>query len=283
MGCCCPGGLRRGYNPIVDQVDDPSDLNTNIVALRKSVEDLKEVCLLLETPDYDCYDYIAEKSKGSQLRREAFLSVFHLNSTDDLACMVTGICANDIQLHPSLSNKEDLSPTTHASVDPVTLAHILPRSCTAIDRKRLDLAPSSIDSVRNCLLLCKGLEEAFDRKLISFVPTSDTDPTYVMRVWSTEAESMLIYPKSTHTIGFFKDRPLMLTQNGYSHRPYNRALAYQAFRSYLTSNRGPNDLPIDSDISPYNGTFKVEKKKSLRRQKLLMAASGDSNTGEDQI
>jgi len=207
----------------------------------------------------DPYDQISESSKAKKLVKEDFTKMYGVQSAD-LQCMVTGVSQNNIT--PSGG------PTPK---NPVTLTHLLPRCADGIVRMSLGYDIDDIESMRNSILLCKGIEQAFDQKHISFVPMDNPfqQYKYKLHIWCETARSKPIYEGANETIAVFENHPLNLNVGSSEHNPFNRALSYQAFCAFTTYGiRSGMDFPVNSDVSVYQGSYQQER---ARYEKQLLA------------
>mmetsp|Transcript_14553 Transcript_14553/g.15746 ORF Transcript_14553/g.15746 Transcript_14553/m.15746 type:complete len:318 (-) Transcript_14553:24-977(-) len=204
--------------------------------------------VLEEIGDKDAYDRISESSKPRELTKDDYASLYGVPKKD-LKCMVTGM---------SFPNW-NLAHGNH----PITCAHLLPRNAEAKERLALGYGKADIENIRNSVLLCKGIEEAFDHKFISFVPCDRpfSSNRYELRIWIDAVRNNPIYEGSVETIGQYDKFPLTLTVGTHSHDPFKRALSYQAYRSFKTWSKelGLKELPEDSDLSVYTGTYQKQR------------------------
>jgi len=226
-----------------------------VINERTVVNSMVEV--IKEMVDTDCYDKISQNSYPRKLTKAEFANAFQ-TTLNDLCCMVSGISFSVIKTHqPSLTDS------------PITLAHIVARNATPKEKVTLGFGISGIDSIRNCLILCKGFEEAFDRKFISFVPADNpfSSNRYVLKIWNDGIRTETIYTNATQTIGDFDHFPLILSVNNINHDPFKRALSYQAYRAFNTWHKayGLSELPIDSDTSVYFGDYKQMRAEFIQR------------------
>ena len=135
------------------------------------------------------------------------------------------------------------------------LAHLVPASASEDIRKTLQLSNdhNGIWSIRNVLLLCWNIEQAFDRKKLSFVQNPLRSDLYTMTIWDDDIRSELIWDgakveseASDNTIGFYDGRPLILQmKNGVKLEPFKRCLSYQHFLCILYSRLRTGDPPTD--------------------------------------
>lgn len=146
----------------------------------------------------------------------------------------------------------------------VVLAHLLPRSSKRNVLDALGMVPEDIESIRNALLLCHGIEEAFDRKQVSFVPIDNpfVDGKFKMMIWEDKFKGIPIYEGSTQTLGDFENAQLDLVVNGTNHQIFRRVLSYQAYMAcrhwFQYGNR--KGLQVDCDISVYQGSYQNSRR-----------------------
>lgn len=229
--------------------------------LIKVLERVAVVMEVLEArSDIDCYDQISMASKPRELSKADYSTKYGV-VVNDLKCMVTGTLATAKRLSSS--------KRTCNTESAVVLAHLLPRGANASTRLSLGYQIDDIENIRNSLLLCKGMEEAFDSKYISFVPSEVpfSNNQYILHIWCEEGRKQPIYNGSSTTIGSFDGKPLDLSVGEHMHDPFKRALSYQAYRAFKKWGKinGMTDLPLDSDMSEYAGTYKMERENYAKR------------------
>jgi hypothetical protein len=168
-------------------------------------------------------------------------------------CMVSGI----------------VPPSSPIRIPILKLAHILPRSTKAHILRSLGLGVQDVDDLRNMLVLCNGLEEAFDRQFISFVPnTNPFQGGFQVKFWKDEFKNFPLHKGSERTIGEYDRMPLNLSVNGNEHVIFRRALSYQAFMCYVKwkNEKVPGlILPTDCDVSEYVGAYRETKANYLKQ------------------
>eukprot|EP01039_Chlorochromonas_danica_P012210 gene12210-13897_t len=201
------------------------------------------VAVVEEMKDTDCYDHISQSSSNRRrtLSKVTYTEKYGVSSIN-LKCMVTG---------KSLSSSD-------APTDFMKCAHIIPRCATLKELVSLAFTFSDIDNIRNSLLLCKGIEEAFDRKRIFFVPADNpfSPNRYKLHIWDMNVKTVPIYEGAREFIGGYEGSPLILKVEEHSHDPFKRALSFQAFRACKRWIHCVEDIPVDSDSSLYEGTYK---------------------------
>mmetsp|Transcript_1890 Transcript_1890/g.2990 ORF Transcript_1890/g.2990 Transcript_1890/m.2990 type:complete len:173 (+) Transcript_1890:216-734(+) len=158
--------------------------------------------VLEEIGDKDCYDKISESIKPRELTKSDYERVYGVQMKD-LRCMITGIS------HASLIAG---APTSQIPKNPVTLAHLLACNADAKERLSLGYTRADIESIRNSILLCTGIEEAYNHKYLLFVPSENpfSSNRYNLHVWVDAIRSEPIYEGSTQTIGSFDGMALNL-------------------------------------------------------------------------
>eukprot|EP01041_Mallomonas_annulata_P001972 gene1972-3838_t len=172
------------------------------------------------------------------------------------------------------------TPGAPTPSNPVTLSHLLPRCASDHERSYLGYTDSDMDNIRNTILLCKGLEEAFAGKNISFVPSDKpfSNNKYKLHIWTDIVKTNPIYEGASADIGSFDGFPLNLeVDNSKFHNPLNRALSYQAFRACKKWN--PADLPEGSDNSVYQGGYKTQRRQYA--DELALAIKKDEDAVEE--
>ena len=127
----------------------------------------------------------------------------------------------------------------------VQCAHILPKSAKMDTVSNLGLKPDDVNSVRNMMWLCPGIEDAFDTMQLSF--TSRVLPGmvtgYVMLIWDDSCLTHKLHESTTQTIGdvFVPDKCLnfnITRSDGtiFEHSVFKRCLANQAIWCYYRFN-----------------------------------------------
>eukprot|EP01032_Pedospumella_encystans_P026783 gene26783-30266_t len=156
-----------------------SDKDSNkllIKHLKRQAKVMEKVLEVLEEiGDKDCYDRISESSKPRELAKSDYELAYGM-PVADLKCMITGI---------SQSALIAVAPASPKPKNPVTLSHLLARNAEAKERLSLGYGKADIENIRNSILLCKGIEEAFDHKFLSFVPTDKpfSNNRYKLHIW----------------------------------------------------------------------------------------------------
>jgi hypothetical protein len=142
--------------------------------------------ILTEIGDKDCYDRMSQSSMPRKIEKNDFAKYYGIEESD-LMCMVTEI---------SQSLLIASSPKSQIPPNPLKLSHILARSADLKERENLSFADGDIDNIRNTIILCKGIEEAFDRKKLSFVPSEQpfSPHRYKLHIWLDSVRTTPIYP-----------------------------------------------------------------------------------------
>lgn len=223
--------------------------------------------------EVDCYDRISESSQRKRASKMDYERNYGV-AVADLNCMITGISQS--ALHAP-------APTSPMPENPVTCSYLLPRSAYASDRESLGYKMDDIESIRNTLLLCKGIKRAFDRKKLSFVPADNpfSNNQYKLHIWADSIRTEPIYQGASQTIGEFEGFALNLTVGGSQHNPFKRALSYQAFRAFKKyyKESGATELPVDSDYSEYQGSY-IKKRQDFAKD-LAKAVAADAEENEE--
>jgi hypothetical protein len=132
--------------------------------------------------------------------------------------------------------------------------------------------------------VARTIEEAFDHKFISFVPSDKpfSSNRYKLHIWVDAIKTEPIYEGSAQTIGSFDGAALDLTIGSSQHNPFKRPLSYQAFRAFKMWGKGfgLTELPEDSDTSVYQGAYK--QKRATYAQQLAKDAAADAEDDEEQ-
>jgi hypothetical protein len=225
---------------------------------------------LVEVLDKDGYDQISESSNPKKLGKDDYTAAYGV-PVPDLQCMVTGVSQNSIT-----------PPGGPQPKNPVTLAHLLPRCASGRERASLGYDLSDIESIRNSILLCKGIEQAFDQKHISFVPMDHPfqPDRYKLQIWFEGAKKKPIYEGAIQTIEDYDGHPLILQVGTQTHNPFNRTLSYQAFRAFKSHGKDNGfEFPVNSDISVYQGWYNVEREKY--KKQLMKDIQRDAEEAEE--
>lgn len=241
-------------------------------ALKSNTKIMSRVSDILEDiGDKDGYDRISEGSKPRALSKDDYEKTYKVPKKD-LKCMISG------------HSFPHWNVTTQGN-HPITLAHLLPRSADAKERLSLGYGKGDIENIRNTILLCKGFEEAFDHKFISFVPSDCpfSNNRYKLQIWVDKVRGYPIFEGSSETIGAYDQYPLILTVGTHSHDPFKRALSYQTFRSFKTwaKELGLTELPEDCDLSAYDGSYK--KKRIEYAKQLAKDIEAEVSEEEDNL
>lgn len=208
--------------------------------------------VLEEIADKDCYDKISLSNKARTLEKGDFCKAYGV-AIGDLPCMLTGITINSL----TAANPGSAPPS-----NTVTLAHLLAHCADARESVSLGYGIGDLEDIRNALLLCKNIEAAFDRKLLSFVPANSPFALnqYKLYIWVDSIKKHPIFPGSPQTIGSFEGAILNLSIGASTHNPFHRALSYQAYRAFKMWGKDfGHTLPDDCDISVYQGTYKATR------------------------
>ena len=223
--------------------------SASIHTLTELVQDTQEAVKEGNYMHLDPYNDMTATSIGkSNNLRSMFLNHYELNA-ETAQCMIT---------------KTFASTASRGGQSSVILAHLLPRSTKMCVLDVLGMHTSNIDTIRNSLLLCKGIEEAFDRKQVSFVPVDDpfVDGQFKMMIWEDKFKTTPIYEGSLQTLGEFENAPLDLVVNGTKHEVFRRVLSYQAYMAcrhwFQYGNR--KGLAVDCDTSEYSGSYQNSRR-----------------------
>jgi hypothetical protein len=210
------------------------------------------------------HELIATSIGKCNVSKETFAKTYGL-SVPTISCMVSKI----IPPPPASPHAPNLK-----------LAHIMPRSTKLHILDSLGMGSEDVDDTKNLLILCSGLEIAFDKCQISFVPNSNPFAGGLeLMFWKDEFKSNELYPGSGRTIGEFDKFTLDLNVNGHVHTIFRRALSYQAFISHQKWKRDIVNLslPVNCDESEYKGSYKDTRENYLRQ----LAKDMEEEVGED--
>jgi len=125
--------------------------------------------------------------------------------------------------------------------DQVICAHIIPCATTNLILASLQLSLADTNNPRNVLFLSKGVEKAFDKLQISFIPVDILNPSsFKMKIWDDACRILPIWEGSTRLISDFDGSVL----NMMGHNPFRRCLSYQAYQAYINQPKSA-DWPLD--------------------------------------
>jgi len=230
---------------------------------------LEKVVKVLEESQTDCYDKLSGSNKPRELTKRDFADTYNVD-VDQLQCMVTGISSSS--LHAS-------DPSRNSTV---LVAHVLPRCADSSTKSSLGYTWDDMESIRNTVILCKGIKDAFDSKLISFVPSEKpfSNNAYKMHVWSEDEKTRPIYKGATETIGSYEGLPLHLSVGEQEHNLFTRAVSYQAFCAFKVWGKqcGLKELLQTRGFSIYKGSYKARREKYAKE--LAQAIAKDAEDGE---
>ena len=181
-----------------------------------------------------------------------------------IACMISGQLGNQNQ---------------------VITAHITPHSAKAMTLAHIGISRQEVDSARNCLLLSKAIEKAFDRMDVSFVPKDMLHPnTFVLKIWTPlglppgvernqrgDARTISLWDGSKFKIGEFEGHELFCGSNSV----LTSALSHQAFHAFI---RSKTQGWVDAGDSPpdHFGTPERDSSEFLRsRHDYILHVLGD--------
>jgi hypothetical protein len=83
--------------------------------------------------------------------------------------------------------------------------------------------------MRNLILLCNNIEQAFDNQKLCFLAIDDRPGCFRLKIWSEQTKRDPLFDGSKQTIGDF-DRQLMRFEEG--KLPYTRVMSLHAQKSY---------------------------------------------------
>ena len=244
--------------------------HSSAVLITKSlVRVLEKVVKVLEESQTDCYDKLSVSNKPRELTKRDFADTYNVD-VDHLQCMVTGISSSS--LHAS-------DPSRNSRV---VVAHLLPRCADSSTKLSLGYTWDDMESIRNTVILCKGIKDAFDSKLISFVPSEKpfSNNAYKMHIWSEDVKTRPIYKGATETIGSYEGLPLHLSVGEQEHNLFTRAVSHQAFCAFKVWGKqcGLKELLQTRGFSIYKGSYKARREKYAKE--LAQAIEKDAEDGE---
>jgi hypothetical protein len=105
----------------------------------------------------------------------------------------------------------------------VSTAHLLPSNTS--DRILEGLGVNSVDDIRNLIVLCNNIKQAFDNRKLCFLAVEDRPGCIRLKIWSGQAKRTPLFDGSKQTIGDF-DGQLMRFEEG--KLPYTRVLSEHA-------------------------------------------------------
>ena len=190
-------------------------INCSDPALIKTLQDLTHQMYLNNIQAFNPYCSMAETTPSVKVDvRKNFLKHCGIQN-DQPTCMCSGIKHKKVQV-----------------------AHILPKSSKQMIL--LNLRINDINDTRNLLWLAPGIEKAFDRMQLSFIPclTEGLIQKYKLKIWDPECLNVRILNNdmTSKTIGDLVQEDVSLDftiKSGQSeHSFFRRCLAYQALCSY---------------------------------------------------
>lgn len=111
--------------------------------------------------------------------------------------------------------------------DVVTASHLLKHATKNHLKEPFEI--NNINDPRNVIMLCKGIEKAFEAGRIYFVQ-GNSDRDFLLKVWDPSVVNEPIHVGATTTIGSLVGRSLLVPRNG--EPPFKRVLSDHAQRSY---------------------------------------------------
>ena len=119
----------------------------------------------------------------------------------------------------------------------VIVAHLMPRDLPNIAFQQMGLEAEDRDGMRNVIPLCKGIEDCFDKKRISFYRTKDNSTKFRIKVWDQGARKVELWKMIKNdvsskargsdgkplTVGDFVDREFEFPDGK---MPFTRVLSY---------------------------------------------------------
>jgi hypothetical protein len=174
------------------------------------------------------------------------------NTRKFVACTITGIVGDGQQ---------------------IPAAHLIPRKAPGNIRRRIGLNLEDLHNPRNSLVICKGLETAYDEMKLSFLETPVG--TWCIKVWDTSILGLNLHSESLSTIGDFTDVQFSIDPS-----PYKTALFYQAYVAY--HNALERDwISADDVVEPYLCSTPERKGEFMKLydsvKKVKETACGDFN------
>ena len=223
--------------------------------------------------DKDCYDRKCEAYVPRALALSDYVQAYGVSEAE-LKCMITGI-SNTVIMESAVSSRQ--------SQNPVNVLRLVPSTANVKTRESLRYMNADMDSLCNTLLLCRGIRQAFNEKLVSFVPTDNpfSSSRYKLHVWMEATMAEPIYEGASQSIGDFDGLPLDLTVGAAQHNPFRRALSYQTLRAFSTWGRelGVRVLPVDNATSEYVRSYR--HKRAVYAQQLAKDIVADKE-GEEE-
>ena len=209
----------------------------SIGELRQSIGQISATLkwLLLATPErldfwHPRQKHIAAPYSRPKKLKEKLAKHYFGGSNPQTECAVTGL--------PASTNKED--DKTHS----VVIAHLLPRNSPDIAYAHFGLDPKEArDGMRMCMFLCKTIEDAYDRKKLSFyqVGKADGKTMFKMKLWDPTVGDQLVYGDTAANVP--KIQQYADTQFSFPDKktPFTRILSYHHWVChYSAEKRGWN-------------------------------------------
>jgi hypothetical protein len=131
--------------------------------------------------------------------------------------------------------------------DQVCGAHILPCSTEKYLCDELNMTIDDLNSPRNGLFLARNVEREFDSLNLSFVVADVLHPNvFKMVIWADECRYKPIWNRHLHAIGQYESCTLILND----HKPFRRALSFQAYQAHTNARGSPARLPPEFGTPP---------------------------------
>ena len=156
--------------------------------------------------------------------------------------------------------------TSHLDSD-VVMAHIAPKRSKIRIWGSIGMKQSDVQDIRNCLLLAKEIEKAFNELQLSFMKTHPLHDRLYLKIWDNSIRDTPIFDDATMTIGECEGARLKLGEiptDLYKHNPFRRALSYQAYLAYLKYKHLHPEEPIPCETE-------YVKQRSLMKNAVIAA------------
>jgi hypothetical protein len=169
-------------------------------------------------------------------------------------------------------------------------AHLVPLNISKKIASSLALE-NELNNVRNILILNHGIEQAYDKQRISFIPGNPlSNNDFVLKIWDDSVRNEPISKNSKVLIGEYEHASLKLTfPGGKVHFPFKRALSYHNFLTFMKWSLHNNEIhnneePVDFS-SDHGGNWNKDRLYWMNdlRKKIHRETADESDDGSEKF
>jgi len=245
------GNLERKMDSVLETQTSVLETHTSVLAALKKTEQVNSiivplVCnMAIKDNNLWTHTQIADsETRRNETYRKDLLKYLGYNPKKrmDYPCMLTGQKGNG---------------------DFVVAAHLAPARSKIKILNQIGMKESDISDPRNFLLLASNIEKAYDSLQLSFIKENALSTRLVMKIWDDTIRKNKIWPNSNLVIGSYEGRPLNLGR----HKPFKRALSFQAYQAYLKFSYIENEIRLEygsDDQTEYAKERRLMKENVLR-------------------